>query len=281
MNYLSTLNYGYRLLKSNNIISYKLDSELLLANTLNKTREEVLTNLNFKLEKKEFGKFKKLLIRRKQKEPIAYIFKKKDFWKQSFFVNKDVLIPRPETEIIVEEVLKLTDDNHSKRILDVGTGSGCIILSIFKERPNFFGTAIDICKKAIKIASYNAKMHHLDNKIKFININIDKFNNNKYDLIISNPPYINNINYKRLEINVKQFEPKIALKAGIDGLKIIKKLIFKSKELLKRNGKLVFEIGENQETKIKKLLMRNRFYVDKVCKDIKSHPRVIIAKKLF
>tara|TARA_Y100001958_G_C21132871_1_gene473715 strand:- start:107 stop:952 length:846 start_codon:yes stop_codon:yes gene_type:complete len=281
MNYLSTLNYGYRLLKSNNIISYKLDSELLLANTLNKTREEVLTNLNFKLEKKEFDKFKKLLIRRKQKEPIAYIFKKKDFWKQSFFVNKDVLIPRPETEIIVEEVLKLTDDNHSKRILDVGTGSGCIILSIFKERPNFFGTAIDICKKAIKIASYNAKMHHLDNKIKFININIDKFNNNKYDLIISNPPYINNINYKRLEINVKQFEPKIALKAGIDGLKIIKKLIFKSKELLKRNGKLVFEIGENQETKIKKLLMRNRFYVDKVCKDIKSHPRVIIAKKLF
>ncbi len=281
MNYLSTLNYGYRLLKSNNIISYKLDSELLLANTLNKTREEVLTNLNFKLEKKEFDKFKKLLIRRKQKEPIAYIFKKKDFWKQSFFVNKDVLIPRPETEIIVEEVLKLTDDNHSKRILDVGTGSGCIILSIFKERPNFFGTAIDICKKAIKIASYNAKMHHLDNKIKFININIDKFNNNKYDLIISNPPYINNINYKRLEINVKQFEPKIALKAGIDGLKIIKKLIFKSKELLKRNGKLVFEIGENQETKIKKLLMRNRFYVDKVCKDIKSHPRVIIATKLF
>ena len=281
MNYLSTLNYGYRLLKSNNIISYKLDSELLLANTLNKTREEVLTNLNFKLEKKEFDKFKKLLIRRKQKEPIAYIFKKKDFWKQSFFVNKDVLIPRPETEIIVEEVLKLTHENSSKRFLDVGTGSGCLILSIIKERPNSFGTAIDICKKAIKIASYNAKMHHLDNKIKFININIDKFNNNKYDLIISNPPYINNINYKRLEINVKQFEPKIALKAGIDGLKIIKKLIFKSKELLKRNGKLVFEIGENQETKIKKLLMRNRFYVDKVCKDIKSHPRVIIAKKLF
>lgn len=281
MDYLSTLNYGYRLLKSNNIISYKLDSELLLASVLNKTRENILTNLNSKLEKKEFYKFKKLLIRRKLKEPIAYIFKKKEFWKQSFFVNKNVLIPRPETEIIVEEVLKLTYENSSKRLLDVGTGSGCIILSIINERPNSYGTAIDICKKALKIASYNAKMHHLDKKIKFININIDKFKNNKYDLILSNPPYINNINFKRLEINVKQFEPKIALKAGIDGLKIIKKLIFKSRELLKRNGKLVFEIGEYQETKIKNLLMRNRFYVNKVCRDIKSYPRVIIATKLF
>ena len=281
MDYLSSLNYGYRLLKSNNIISYKLDSELLLASVLNKTRENILTNLNSKLEKKEFYKFKKLLIRRKHKEPIAYIFKKKEFWKQSFFVNKDVLIPRPETEIIVEEVLKLTYENSSKRLLDVGTGSGCIILSIINERPNSYGTAIDICKKAIKIASYNAKMHHLDKKIKFININIDKFKNNKYDLILSNPPYINNINFKRLEINVKQFEPKIALKAGIDGLKIIKKLIFKSRELLKINGKLVFEIGEYQETKIKNLLMRNRFYVNKVCRDIKSYPRVIIATKLF
>ena len=281
MNYLSTLNYGYRILKSNNIISHKLDSELLLASALNKTREEVLTNLNSTLDKKKFYKFKKLLLRREQKEPIAYIFEKKDFWKQSFFVNKNVLIPRPETEIIVEEVLKLTDDNSSKRFLDVGTGSGCVILSIIKERPNSFGTAIDICKKAIKIASYNAKMHHLENKIKFLNINIDKFTNNKYDLIFSNPPYIDDIKYKRLEINVKQFEPKIALKAGTDGLKIIKKLIFKSKELLKKNGKLIFEIGEHQEVKIKKLLMKNKFYINKVCKDIRNHPRVIIATKLF
>ena len=213
---------------------------------------EVLLYLPLSLKK--LLSFKKLLIRRKQKEPIAYIFKKKDFWKQSFFVNKDVLIPRPETEIIVEEVLKLTHENSSKRFLDVGTGSGCLILSILKERPNSFGTAIDICKKAIKIALFNAKMHHLENKIKFININIDKFTNNKYDFIFSNPPYIDDIKYKRLEINVKQFEPKIALKAGTDGLKIIKKLIFKSKELLKKNGKLVFEIGEHQEEKIKKFL---------------------------
>jgi len=281
MNYLSSLNYGNKILKSNNIISYKIDSELLLARALNKSREEILTNLNFTLDQKEFCTFKRLLIRRKQKEPLAYIFNQKDFWKYNFLVNKDVLIPRPETEIIVEEVLKLTNYNSSKLFLDVGTGSGCLILSILKERPHLLGTAIDISKKALKIAINNAKMHHLENKIKFINIDIDKFNNNKYDFIVSNPPYINEINFKRLGANVKLFEPTIALKAGLDGLKIIENIIKKSEKLLKKNGKLIFEIGENQESKVKKLLMENKFYINKVCKDLRSFPRVIVSTKLF
>ena len=281
MNYLSALNYANKLLKSKNILSHKLDSELLLAKALNKSREEILINLNSNLEERDFYIFEKLLIRRKKKEPIAYIFRQKDFWKYKFFVNKDVLIPRPETEIIVEEVLKLTSYNSSKLFLDVGTGSGCLILSIIKERPKSHGTAIDISKKAINTAVNNAKMHHLENKIKFINIDIDKFGNNKYDFIISNPPYINDINFKRLEANVKQFEPRVALKAGVDGLKIIKNLIIKSKKLLKRNGKLIFEFGENQEIKIKKLLMKHNFYINKVCKDIRSCPRVIVSTKLF
>ncbi len=281
MNYLSALNYANKLLKSKNILSHKLDSELLLAKALNKSREEILINLNSNLEERDFYIFEKLLIRRKKKEPIAYIFRQKDFWKYKFFVNKDVLIPRPETEIIVEEVLKLTSYNSSKFFLDVGTGSGCLILSIIKERPKSHGTAIDISKKAINTAINNAKMHHLENKIKFININIDKFRNNKYDFIVSNPPYINDINFKRLEANVKQFEPGVALKAGVDGLKIIKNLIIKSKKLLKKNGKLVFEFGENQEDKIKKILMKNKFYINKVCKDIRSYPRVIVSTKLF
>ena len=281
MNYLSSLNYGNKILKSNNIISYKLDSELLLAKALNKSREDILTNLNFTLEQKEFYMFKRLLIRRKKKEPIAYIFNQKEFWKYKFLVNEDVLIPRPETEIIVEEVLKLTSYNSSKLFLDIGTGSGCLILSILKERPNSHGTAIDISKKAIKIAINNAKIHHLENKIKFINNDIDKFNNNKYDFIVSNPPYINDINFKRLEANVKLFEPTIALKAGLDGLKVIENIIKKSKKLLKKNGKLIFEFGENQESKVKNLLMKNKFYINKVCKDIRSFPRVIVSTKLI
>ena len=275
------IDYGSNLLKSKQIKSYKLDSELILAKVLNKSREELLTNLQNKIDFNKLNKFKNLINRRKLNEPIAYIFKNKDFWKSSFKVSKDVLIPRPETEIIVEEVLKLTDNDTSKRLLDVGTGSGCIIISIKKERPKLYATGIDISKKALKTAICNAKMHHLINKIKFINIDIDKFKDYKYDFIVSNPPYINDYNIKKLDINVKQFEPLIALKAGNDGLKVIKKLILKSKKLLKRNGILIFEIGENQETKVRELLMKNRYYINKVCKDIRSVPRVVISTKLF
>ena len=281
MNYLSSLNYGNKILKSNNIRSYKLDSELLLAKALNKSREDILTNLNFTLEQKEFYMFKRLLIRRKKKEPIAYIFNQKEFWKYKFLVNEDVLIPRPETEIIVEEVLKLTSYNSSKLFLDIGTGSGCLILSIVKERPNSQGAAIDISKKAIKIAINNAKMHHLENKVKFINIDIDKFNNNKYDFIVSNPPYINKFELNRLEKNVRLFEPNVALEAGIDGLSEIKKLILKSKKLLKINGKLIFEIGIKQLKFIMIFLNKSGFYTNKICKDIYSNPRVIVATKII
>ena len=281
MDCLSVLNYGSKVLKSNNIKTYRLDAELLLAEVLNKTREELLTNLNEYLDLNKLKKFKKLLKRRKRKEPIAYIFSRKEFWRYNFIVNRDVLIPRPETEIIIDEVLKLTRPNSSKYILDVGTGTGCIILSLVKERPKSRGIALDSSKKAIKTAVSNAKLHHLQNKIKFINIDVDKFNYNKYDFIVSNPPYINDINFKRLDENVRVFEPKLALKAGIDGLKIIRKLILKSKKLLKKNGKLIFEIGVNQKDICTNLLLKNGFYVNKICKDLYSTPRVIVSTKKF
>ena len=281
MNNLEALDYGIKLLKKNKISSYNIDSELLLANIQNLSRESLLINLDRIIKKKKYYDYKKLLQRRIKKEPIAYILKKKEFWNSKFSVNKNVLIPRPETEIIVEEILNIIETKSSKNILDVGTGSGCILLSIIKERPNCKGTALDISKNALNIAKTNAKMHHLENKIKFKNIDIDKFMHCKYDLIVSNPPYINIIEFKRLEDNVKQFEPKIALEAGVDGLKIIKNLIIKSKKLLKKNGKLIFEIGEKQENKVKNFLMKNNFYINKVCKDFRSCPRVIVSTKLF
>jgi len=281
MNNLEALDYGIKFLKKNKISSYNIDSELLLANIQNLSRETLLINLDQIIKKEKYYDYKKLLQRRIKKEPIAYIIKKKEFWKSKFCVNKNVLIPRPETEIIVEEILNIIETKSSKNILDVGTGSGCILLSIIKERPNCKGTALDISKNALNIAKTNAKMHHLENKIKFENIDIDKFKHSKYDFIVSNPPYVNKIKFKRLEDNVKKFEPKIALIAGIDGLKIIKNLIIKSKKLLKKNGKLVFEIGEKQENKVINFLMKNNFYINKVCKDFRSCPRVIVSTKLF
>ena len=281
MNYLEALNYGNSILKIGNIKSHEIDSELLLSKVLEMPREQILINLKKKIDGKKLNLFKNLLLRRKKNEPIAYIFKKKNFWKYTFKVSKDVLIPRPETEQIIEEVLKVTEFNSSKNFLDVGTGSGCIILSILKERPNCYGTAIDISKKSLEIARINAKMHHLKNKIKFINIDVDKFNLNKYDLIVSNPPYIKASDLKRLDYDVRLYEPFLALKAGIDGLSEIRKLIFKSKILLKKNGKLIFEIGNGQKYKVIKLLKNNGFYINKICKDLQSHPRVIISTKFF
>ena len=281
MNYLDALNDGNKILKANRIKNYSLDTELFLANVLNTTREKILISLKKNLKIKSYNRYKKLVYRRKKNEPTAYILKNKEFWKYKFFVNKHVLIPRPETEIIVEEILKLISLSSTKSILDVGTGSGCIIISLIKERPNCIGTALDICKKALIVAKYNAKMHHIRNKINFVNIDIDKFQHNKYDFIISNPPYIKKFNLRRLDQSVKFFEPHIALEAGNDGLREIKKLINKSNRLLKINGKLIFEIGKNQCKVTKKILKQNGFYINKVINDISSIPRVIISTKII
>ncbi len=279
MNYKDAINLGSRTLKSNNIKSYNLDSELLLAKTLNLTREEILINLQTQINQKKLLDFRKLINRRKLNEPIAYILNSKEFWKYKFYVNYNVLIPRPETEMIVEESLKNINFDKSKKLLDIGTGSGCIIISILNDRPNCYGSAIDICEKALKVAKYNAKMHHLTNKINFINMDIDKFLNCKYDFIISNPPYIKKFDLKRLESNVRLYEPAVALEAGADGFSGIKKIIIKSSKLLKKNGQLIFEIGEKQVEYSKYLLKKNGFYINKICNDFYSKPRVIRSTK--
>ena len=281
MNYFQAINFGTKILKHNNFTSNKLESELLLAQVLNSTREEILINLNKKIKKENFKHYKNLIQRRIRREPIAYILKKKDFWKSKFYVDKNVLIPRPETELIVEEALKIFEVKYSKRLLDIGTGSGCVIISILKERPKANGKAIDICKKALKIAKYNAKIHHLENKINFVNIDIDKFTDSKYDLIVSNPPYIKTYDLKRLDIGVNLYEPHIALDAGVDGLKKIKNLIIKSKNLLKTNGKLIFEIGKGQDRFSNFFLKMNGFYINKISRDVNSIPRVVVSTKLL
>ena len=280
MNYSQIIKFGSHKLKLKNIDTYILDSELLLSHILKSSREQILINLNAKITKNDFKEFKKLLLRREKKEPIAYITKKKEFWKNNFYVNSDVLIPRPETELIVEEVLKNIQIHSSKKLLEVGTGSGCIVISIIKERIKCIATAIDISKKALKIAKFNAKMHHLKNNINFINIDIDKIQGNKYDFVISNPPYINKFNLSRLDKSVRFFEPYVALEAGIDGLREIKKLIKKSNKLLKINGKLIFEIGKHQSAIVKNILRKNGYYINKVIKDISSIPRVIVSTRI-
>ena len=280
MNYNTVLNEASKILKVYSIKSPKLDSEIILANVLKLSREQLLLNLNEKISSKDFKLFIKSIKRRKKKEPVAYIIGHKEFWKEKFKVNSNVLIPRPDTEIIVEEVLKTIPLKSSKNILDIGTGSGCIILSILRDRNKCYASALDISIKALKVAKHNAKIQQLENRIRFINSNIDKFCNGKYDIIISNPPYIKSLNIKKLDDDVRLYEPKLALDGGNDGLSQIREVIKKSSILVKKKGKLFLEIGFDQVNETKKLLLDNKFYVNKIVKDLGKKNRCIISTKI-
>ena len=279
-NVISVLTKSKNILKKNNIPSASLDSELLLSSLLNISRELLFMNHNEKINDDKLKKFYNLLDRRKKKEPIAYILNKKEFWNNSFYVNKNVLIPRPDTEILIEQILKNYSKNDTLSVLDIGTGSGCIVLSLLKLFKNFKGVAIDISKKALNVAKYNAKMHQLDNRVKFFKSSVDNFFKGKYDLIVSNPPYINNKSLKYLDEGIFKYEPNIALEGGENGLSLITKVILKSSKLLKKGGKLILEIGCDQKYKVKMLLKREKYYVNKIIYDYAKKPRCVISTKL-
>ena len=280
ININSLLNEGQKILSNSSIKTSMLDAEILLCCALKKSFKEVVIERNIKIKTNQINIYKDLIRRRKLGEPVAYIVKNKEFWKHSFYVDRNVLIPRPDSEIIIEEALKITDRKDKGFILDIGTGSGCLVISLAKERPNFFYSAIDISKKAIKVAKINAKMHQLENRIKFYQSSVDNFFKGKYDLIISNPPYINKFKLKYLDKDIFGFEPLIALEGGLDGSSILNKVIKKSSSLLKVGGKLILEIGFDQKLKTMKFLKSEGFYVNKVVKDYGNNDRCIIGTKI-
>ena len=280
MNIENILNEGIKILQKNKIANPQLDSEILLSNSIKRDKKHIILNPKEVLNSEQLGKFKSLIERRKKGEPIAYLINKKEFWKDEFFVNKDVLIPRPDSELIIEQVLKIYSKDDQLQILDIGTGSGCILLSILKERSNFYGTGIDISKKSINVSKFNAKQLNLTNRVKFFHSSVDNFNNGKYDIIVSNPPYIEQLSLKYLEKDVVNFEPKLALSGGFDGFSKIRKVINKTSNLIKKNGKFILEIGFNQKNKVIKILKEEGFYVNKAIKDYGNNDRCIISTKI-
>ena len=280
MNIENILNEGINILQKNKIANPQLDSEILLSNSIKRDKKHIILNPKEVLNSEQLGKFKSLIERRKKGEPIAYLINKKEFWKDEFFVNKDVLIPRPDSELIIEQVLKIYSKDDQLQILDIGTGSGCILLSILKERSNFYGTGIDISKKSINVSKFNAKQLNLTNRVKFFHSSVDNFNNGKYDIIVSNPPYIEQLSLKYLEKDVVNFEPKLALSGGFDGFSKIRKVINKASILIKKNGKFILEIGFNQKNKVIKILKEEGFYVNKAIKDYGNNDRCVISTKI-
>ena len=280
MNIENILNEGIDILQKNKIANPQLDSEILLSNSIKRDKKHIILNPKEILNSEQLEKFNSLIERRKKGEPIAYLINKKEFWKDEFFVNKDVLIPRPDSELIIEQVLKIYSKDDQLQILDIGTGSGCILLSILKERSNFYGTGIDISKKSINVSKFNAKQLNLTNRVKFFHSSVDNFNNGKYDIIVSNPPYIEQLSLKYLEKDVVNFEPKLALSGGFDGFSKIRKVINKTNNLIKKNGKFILEIGFNQKNKVIKILKEEGFYVNKAIKDYGNNDRCIISTKI-
>ncbi|MDA9604641.1 peptide chain release factor N(5)-glutamine methyltransferase [Candidatus Pelagibacter sp.] len=280
MNIKNVLNEGKNVLQKYKISNPLLDSEILLSKSINRDKKYIILNSKEYLDSKQLNLFMSLIDRRKKGEPIAYLINTKEFWKEKFYVNKDVLIPRPDTELIVEQVLKIYSKNSQIQVLDIGTGSGCILLSILKERPNFYGSGIDISKKSVNVSKFNANKLGLTNRTRFIHSGIDNFRNGKYDLIVSNPPYIDLFNLKYLEKDVVNFEPKLALNGGFDGFSKIRKVINKASNLIKKNGKFILEIGFDQKNKVKEILQKEGFYINKSLKDYGNNDRCIISTKI-
>ena len=280
MNINSAIIQGAKVLKDSFINNPYLDSEILMAKAIEKDRKYILLNSKRCLEAESLNSFQKLIKKRSAGKPIAYLVNKKFFWNSEFIVSNDTLIPRPDTELIIEKVLKLTAYKKKLNLLEIGIGSGCVILSILKERKSFYGTGIDISKSCLNISKLNAIKLKVSSRLKLYKSNVDKFALGKYDLIVSNPPYIKKSKLKYLEKDIAKFEPKLALDGGLDGLSEIRKVIKKSSELIKKNGKFILEIGFDQKNSVISLLKIEGFYINSVNKDLANNDRCIVSTKI-
>ena len=279
MNLEKTVKKASQILKNHNIYSHELDAQIILSDIMGIEREFLITNNEINISEKVVKKYDIAIRRRIKREPVAYITGKKEFWSENFAVNYATLIPRPETELLIYKVIDLFK-NKRINILDIGTGTGCILLSILKELNFARGTGIDISSKAIETAKINSKNLNLFSRSQFKVVDLNKFNTGKYDFIVSNPPYIPSRDIKNLSKDIIHYEPKIALDGGIDGLDLIKKIIYKSKYLLKRNGLLALEIGFNQYPKVSNILRHHRFREMSKEYDYNRNVRCIISTKV-
>ena len=276
MNILKLIQNGSKSLKIKNIQSHVLDSELIASFVLNCSREDIIANNQKNVNFEKISFFNKLIKRRQKYEPISYILNRKEFWSKDFEIDKGTLIPRPETEMMVDGIIKFF---KKKRIsfLDVGTGSACIIVSILSENINSFGVGIDISNKAIKVAGKNILKFNLQNRSKLFNRSYENFYGYKFDLVVSNPPYIKSMDIKNLSKDIRNYEPKLALDGGKDGLDVIKKVIYKSRSTLKKNGVLAIEIGNGQHKKVSRLLKLLGYKIKLNIKDYRNNVRSILS----
>jgi len=273
------LNNGANILKEAGIDSYRLDSQLILAHVLKETRLYIITNKDAKIPLKKEKEFLELVEKRKKKMPIKYILGEAEFMGLDFNIKEGVLIPRGDTEILVEEVLKLMDEEKPYEVCDLCSGSGAIGISLAHFRKNITVDEIDFFPIPQEVTEGNIKKHNLQDRVKFIKSDLLKevIGNKKYDIIVSNPPYIRDEEVNNLMEDVKDYEPHTALAGGIDGLDFYNRIVLESKDVLKEDSILAFEIGYDQGIAVKKLLEDNGFTNVSVHKDLAGLDRVVLG----
>jgi release factor glutamine methyltransferase len=269
-------------LKRSNNLNSRLDSEILVSHLINIPRESIYSKLKENLPFNKTEELQNLVSRRVKKEPIAYILNNKEFWSTNFYVDRSVLIPRPETEVLIDLILsQINNKNNYLNILDIGTGSGCILVSLLKELTKAKGIGVDKSSKAIAIAKKNSISQQVDNRALFKNVNLENIKfDKKFDLIVSNPPYLPDVSLKNLNSDIKLYEPKIALQGGIQGVDFLYKIIVLASKILKINGLLALEIGDNQFHILAKQLEKNRFKILDKYTLINKQVRCLLATKL-
>lgn len=271
-----------RKLKEANIESWNIDYLVLLSSALNKSKEEIIFNPDkISPSDEELAKIDEFIARRINREPISHIINNREFYGLDFYVDKNVLDPRPDSEILVYETIKIVGNlGNNLKMLEIGVGSGCLSIAITKNCKNILSTlAVDISEQALKICQENITKHNLQGKIKSIKSDIfSEIDDEKFDIIISNPPYIRSSEIKNLQDEVRNFEPRLALNGGDDGLDFYRKIIEQSPKFLNKNGYLIFEIGFDQANDLRNLVNKSEFKLIEIVKDLAQNDRVVILK---
>ncbi len=274
---LESLKLSTEYLEKKGIESARLNAELLLAEILNCKRLDLYLKFDQPLKENEVDIYREWISRRGKFEPLQYIIGKVEFFGLQFKVTRDVLIPRSETEILVEEVINFAKDKSGLKILDIGTGSGNIPIALAKNLTNAEIISVDVSTKAIEVAKENALLNSVESKVEFIlsDINHFKIETGLFDIVISNPPYVSAEEYPSLQKEIVEYEPSIALTDSNDGLDFYRTIAEKSKSFLKKEGKIFFEIGKEQFDDVEKILLKNNFLNIKITKDYQQIERVI------
>lgn len=278
---LEVINLSTKYLREKGIDSPRMNAELLLAHTLKMPRLQLYLSYELPLKEEELIIMRNYLKKRGEFEPLQYIIGETDFFGLKLKTDKRALVPRPETELLVEEIIRQYKDFEKVKFLEIGTGSGNIVISIVKNILNSFAVTIDKSSDAINLAKENAALNEVLNKIEFINCDLNQFEiKEEFDFVVSNPPYVSLNDYNSLQKEIVKYEPFEAVCDGNDGFSFYRMIIEKAKKNIKHGGKIFFEIGFNQSEVVKSILEANDFKEISVIKDYQKIERIINGKKL-